>query len=170
MKISRLICLLVGAAAVLALGGCGTNEENYKKAYDKAKEAGDKSLEGTIYNRIREQSRNEKIVSEGDTVNVTVEYVTAAKDAGFTAEKLQRYNAVVGQFKQLFHAKSMRNRMAEGGYPEAIIIETGEPLYYVVALSSQSLEDVKATADSLRKSSPVKLREEFPVILRASNR
>lgn len=161
---------MVGVVAAIVLDGCGTNEENYKKAYDKAKETGGRSMEGTIYNRIRERSRMEKIVSDGDTVNVVVEYVTAAKDAGFTVESLRRYNAVVGQFKQLFHAKSMRNRMAEGGYGDAIIVATGEPLYYVVALSSQSLGDVRSAADSLRKSSPVKLREGFPFILHASDR
>ena len=64
----------------------------------------------------------------------------------------------------------MRNRMAAGGYEESIIVATSEPLYYVVALSSQSLSEVKNIADSIGLKSPVKLKDGFPWILRASNR
>lgn len=162
--------IIMGCAFAAIMAACGTNEANYKKAYEKAKEKEGSGIESTIYNRVREQSREECIVTDGDTVNVTVEYVTATKDAGFTPERLDKYNVVTGQFKQLFHAKSMRNRMEAGGYPEAIIVETGEPLYYVVIRSTQLLAEAKAAADSVSASSPVKLKDGFPVILRASNR
>ncbi len=167
---SFLWLVAVGVAFSVIMAGCGTNEANYKKAYDKAQEKGADGIESTIYNRIRERKQEERIVTEGDTVAVVSEYVTAVKEAGFDAGDLHKYNVVVGQFKQLFHAKSMRGRMASAGYDGAIIVATGEPLYYVVALSSESLVEVKAVADSLAKSSPVKLGEGFPWILRAANR
>ena len=162
--------IIMGCAFAAILAACGTNEANYKKAYDKAKEKDSGGIESTIYNRVREQSREERIVTGGDTVNVTVEYVTASKNAGFTPDRLHKYNVVTGQFKQLFHAKSMRNRMEAGGYPQAIIVETGEPLYYVVIRSTPSLAEAKSAADSISASSPVRLKDGFPVILRASNR
>lgn len=162
--------IIIAYAFAAIMAACGTSEANYKKAYDKAKEKEGSGIESTIYNKVREQSREERIVAGGDTVNVVVEYVTASKEAGFTPSHLKKYNVVAGQFKQLFHAKSMRNRMAEGGYPSAIIVETGEPLYYVVVRSTQSLAEARAAADSVAASSPVKLKDGFPVILRASNR
>ena len=161
---------LMFVALVVMLTGCGTSEENYKKAYDRAMENKGDVAESTIYTRVREMSREEKIVSDGDTVKVVVEYVTATKEAGFTAEQLKKYNVVVGKFKQLFHAKSMRKRMADGGYTGAIIVETGEPLYYVVIRSTSDLGEARGVADSVSVSSPVKLGDGFPVMLRASNR
>ncbi|MBD5257361.1 MAG: hypothetical protein HDS52_01535 [Barnesiella sp.] len=168
MKALKMI-LLCGVVALMA-ASCGTNENNYRKAYEKAKEKESDGIESTIYNRIREQSRDEKIVLGNDTVDVKVEYIAATKAAGFTPAHMQKYNVVVGQFKQLFHAKSLRGRMADGGYPDAIIVETGEPLYYVVALSTNTLLQAAAVADSIAASSPVKLADGFPVIIRATNR
>lgn len=165
---SAIIGMMVAMAGMMM--GCGTNEENYKKAYDKAMENKGEEAESTIYTRVREMSREEKIVTGGDTVNVVVEYVTATEKAGFTASQLKKYNVVVGRFKQLFHAKSMRKRMDEGGYHGAIIVETGEPLYYVVLRSTTDLGEARGVADSVRVSSPVKLGDGFPMILRASNR
>ncbi|MDE6346166.1 MAG: hypothetical protein K2L55_05805 [Muribaculaceae bacterium] len=162
--------ILACGAVVMVMAGCGTNEENYRKAYDRAKEKSDDGVESTIYNRVRERRQDEKIVLNGDTVAVVAEYVTAAKGAGFDAGQLKRYSVVAGQFKQLFHAKSMRNRMAAGGYDGAIIVETAEPLYYVAVVSTASLAEAKAVADSVAASSPVRLGEGFPLILRATNR
>ena len=159
-----------GALAGIAVVSCGTNEENYRKAYEKAKEKDTDGIESTIYNRIRQQSRDEKIILGNDTIDVTVEYIAATKAAGYTPAQMQKYNVVAGQFKQLFHAKSLRNRMADGGYPDAIIVETGEPLYYVVALSTKSLSEAKSVADTLATASPVKLGAGFPMIVRATNR
>lgn len=168
MKLFKILAIC-GVVALIS-ASCGTNEENYRKAYEKAKEKESDGIENTIYNRIRQQSRDEKIVLGNDTVDVTVEYITATKAAGYTPAQLQKYNVVVGQFKQLFHAKSLRGRIADGGYPEAIIVETGEPLFYVVALSTNMLSEAKAAADSLATASPVKLADGFPVIVRAANR
>lgn len=154
----------------ILLAACGTNEKNYKRAYDKAKEKDTDGIENTIYNRIRQQAQIDKFELDGDTVTVIKEIVTATKDAGFTPQQLKKYNVVVAQFKQLFHAKSMRSRMEKGGYSDAIIVETAEPLYYVVAASTPLLRQAKALADSLVTSSPVKLADNFPFILQAANR
>lgn len=161
---------LMAVALSLIVASCGTNEENYKRAYDKAKEVEVDKAESTIYTKVREMSRTENVMLGEELVRTNVEYVSAVKDAEFEPEQLKKYNAVVGQFKQLFHAKSMCKRMASGGYDGAIIVATSEPLYYVVAVSSQSLADVKGAVERLAESSPVKLGEGFPWILRAANR
>ena len=170
MSVEYLISSIIVLLSILTNTSCGTNEENYKNAYEKAKEHKTDTLGSTIYTRVREMSREENVMLGDELVKVTVEYVSAAKDAGFTNTQLKKYNVVVGQFKQIFHAKSMRNRMAAGGYEESIIVATSEPLYYVVALSSQSLSEVKNIADSIGLKSPVILKDGFPWLLRASNR
>lgn len=170
MRVTYLISSIIVLLSILTNTSCGTNEENYKNAYEKAKEHKTDTIGSTIYTRVREMSREENVMLGDELVKVTVEYVSAAKDAGFTNAQLKKYNVVVGQFKQIFHAKSMRNRMAAGGYEESIIVATSEPLYYVIALSSQSLSEVKNIADSIGLKSPVKLKDDFPWILRASNR
>lgn len=169
----RRILTYSAVAAVMAAvaAGCGTSEENYRKAYEKAQEG--KSADGvesTIYNRVRERATTEYAVVDGDTLPMAKEYVTPAADAGYKAADLQRYNVLAGQFKQLFHAKSLRQRIAERGYDRAVIVQTAEPLYYVVALSTASLSDAKALHDSIAANPPVRLSEGYPRILRAANR
>lgn len=167
MKALKILAAVVSAVILTA---CGTNEENYRKAYEKAKSTDTGGVENTIYNRIRQQAEVERYEIDGDTVTVIREYVSPAKSAGFKEQQMKRYNVVVGRFKQLFHAKSLCSRMAAGGYPDAIIIETAEPLYYVVALSSPTIRPAISAADTLRITSPVKLAPDFPFILRAPNR
>lgn len=169
MIAKKMFVVFVAVVAVVATS-CGTSEKNYRQAYEKAKEKETDGLENTIYNRIREQAQVEQFEFDGATVTVVTEYVAPAKDAGFTSQQLKKYNVVVAQFKQLFHAKSMCSRMAAGGYTGAIVIQTAEPLYYVVASSTPTLREARAAADSLAVSSPVKLSAGFPFILRAPGR
>ena len=163
----------IGLAAVMAVvaGGCGTSEENYRKAYEKAQEGKPADgVESTIYNRVRERATTEYAVVDGDTLPMAKEYVTPAADAGYKSEDLERYNVLVGQFKQLFHAKSLRQRVAGRGYDKAVIVQTAEPLYYVAALSTASLTEAKALCDSIAVNPPVRLADGYPRILRAANR
>lgn len=167
----RKITLLAAIAlTVSALSSCKTNEENYRKAYEAAKQRESEGLEETVYDRIRREARPVTSVVGNDTLQMKREYVSLAPDQQLAASALKRYNVVVAQFKQIFHARSMTRRFSEGGYDGAFIVQTREPLYYVVAFAS---DDASAAADAmkaLQKESPVTLRDPFPWILYPSNR
>ena len=154
--------------AGIALTGCKTSEENYRKAYERATAKNDRNVtefENTIYNRYRGQVRDVAVDLDGRTVNTKVIRVKVTPDGGGIREWLKKYSVVVGEFKQLFNARSMQTRFVDAGYPRAFLVENGEPYYYIVIDSSNDLAAMEVLADSLRQSSPIPLKDDFPYIL-----
>ncbi len=163
--------LLIAVILLLTAIGCKTTEENYRAAYQRAKDNERGGIDSTIYNRIRQEARPMQIKVDGDTVGMRSEYVAVTDgQTGITADALKRYSVVVAQFKQLFHAKSVSRRFVEAGYAGTFIVQTREPLYYVVAFSSA---DIVAARDSMLKiqsAPPFTLQPDTPWILRVPNR
>lgn len=167
----KIAALAAAALVILAATGCRTNEENYRRAYEAAKQKQIEEAGGeTIYNQIRREARQEATTSNGDTIRYTTQFVLVTKDLGATPSSLKRYNLVAGQFKQLFHAKSLMNRLREAGYAESFIVQTREPYYYVVAASSNSVSEIVPLMKEFETAPPVKLVEPCPWILRPTNR
>jgi hypothetical protein len=168
MKHLRSILYVTAAFAMMLSGGCKTTEANYRQAYEKAIAARD-NIDSTIYGQIRRQFNEQAVVTvSGDTVNVRVMHVRVTPDGGGIAENLHRYNVVAGQFKQLFNARSMRNRMADNGFPGAFVVETAEPYYYVVASSHNTAAEASAALKS--QADAIRMKEPCPFILDATTR
>lgn len=161
--------LLAAAAIMLSVAACKTNEENYRKAYEKAKEAESAELESTIYGRYRNEAKDDLYTIGADTVNIRREFVTVSKDqAGIDNSALKRYSVVVAQFKQLFHAKSLCGRYRNAGYESAFVVETREPLYYVVAASSSEVTAARDIMLAIEAAPPVALQANMPFLLRSN--
>jgi len=170
-KLSTII--LAAAATVLTLSGlsgCKTTEENYRAAYEKtiAARAENSELDSTIYGAVRRQSKLTAQQTSQGTVNVTTQLVRVTAEGGGIAENLHRYNVVVGQFKQLFNASSMRDRIVDGGYPTAFVVETAEPYYYVVLMSFNKLEAAASALKDFSEKPCVTMKEPCPFILDAT--
>ena len=146
--------IAVSALIVPTLFSCKTSEANYRSAYEKAIAGrdSDSAVDSTIYGAQRRSME-------------TVTLDTPDGEGGGSDEKLRRYNVVAGQFKQLFNAKSMRERLADGKYPSAFVIETAEPYYYVVIASYDDISEATAELDALRQSGNIVMREPLPYIL-----
>lgn len=164
------ICVFVAVVAV----SCKTTEDNYRKAYDRAVAGRDNTtdIDSTIYGKVRrEMSVSSVVLPTGDTLDVKVQHVRVTKDiGGATDESLKRYSVVAGQFKQRFNAASLRERLAGAGYPGAFVVETSEPYYYIVLMSSDKAEEAQAVLDGCRRNPPVPFREPLPFILRRPGR
>lgn len=170
----RRFTLLLAAAVVLAsLGGCRTTEANYREAYEKAIAGRDSSLavDSTIYGGVRRQMRmSTATLGNGSTVEVWRQHVRIAPETGALSENLHRYNVVVGRFKQIFNARSMRNRLVDNGtLPQCMVVETSEPYYYVVAASFRELDSAATFLKALPEGLPP-MREPLPFILDATSR
>lgn len=156
--------------AVMAFGAfsCKTNEKNMNDAYVKAiqgRNADSFGLDSTIYTKIRREMQHGEMTVGDRKVDVSSQWVNVTKDGGGLRESLKRYNVVVGQFKLLFNAKSMRERIADGPYPGAFVVETGEPYYYVIA---GSFDEVTPAIDMLERAKAdtvLKLKSPLPFIL-----
>lgn len=162
----NLIAIIIAVAIITAISGCKTTEENYRAAYELAKQKNTSGgIDSTIYSRIRNEARPQTTIVNGDTLNMKSEYVRLTPDCGDPA-KLHRYNVVIAQFKQLFNAKSVRKRAIDAGFADALIVQTREPLYYVIAVSSESISDIKKSFEKIQSNPPIVLKEPCPFILR----
>lgn len=160
---SRLIFLI--ALLTVVLSGCRTSEAHYRAAYEKAKALrGDTDgIDGTIYDAIRREAEPRLIVIGNDTIpakRVRVKLVDAADSATVSPLYL-----VTGQFKQLFNARSMRDRLRHAGYPGATLLCTDEPLYYVAALATGDDAAAAAAYRQFIASPSVAVKPPFPWVL-----
>lgn len=167
MKRLYIPALLTALIVSVTFTSCKTNEENYRQAYLKAKERENERLplDQTIYSEIRRQAQNQTLEIDGRAVEVKVEYVTISDNQTDAPATIPQYCIVAGAFKQRFHANSLCSRLAQGGYTGSFVVQTAEPLYYVVAAATDSVDRAVTLRASLATDSPVRLADGYPLIL-----
>lgn len=173
MKFIRSVALAAVAALTLpCLFSCKTTEANYREAYMKtiAARNEDAALDSTIYGRERRQMQSVTVNTSAGQVEVRRHMVRVTDGGGGFPEKLHRYNVVVGQFKQLFNAKSLRERLVDANFPSAFVVETAEPYYYVVLSSFDDAAEASKALDAFKAKKAISMREPCPFILDATVR
>ncbi len=163
----RLPLIIALFAALFIMPACKTTEANYRAAYENAKLKQQEStgIDSTIYGRIRQQASASKLLVGNDSLPLRREYVGYTTDGGSSRENVLRYNIVVGQFKQVFNARQMRKRLIDGGYEGAMIVNTREPLYYVIAASVSTPEEALQAWKRVTTDPSIVLRSPLPFIL-----
>ncbi len=148
MSKSRIIIALMLAMALVA---CKTNERNYREAYEKVMEkrqAEQAELDSLVGDHALFDNTNARYYVVGDdTLTVRREHVRQDSIPGRPMVRLQRFNVVVGKFRQLFNAKSLVSRVEPAGYT-ALVAHNSVPEYYVLVGSCDTPE---AALDSLRR-------------------
>lgn len=159
------ISIILGGLALLS--GCKTTEANYRQAYEAAVSQRQEStgLDSTIYSRIRNSAVTSSLIVGSDTLPLRTEYIGITKDGGIDKGGLKRYNIVVGQFKQIFNARQMRERLIGDGYENTFIVHTREPLYYVVIATSDMAADMIEPWHRIKTDKSIVLREPLPFVL-----
>lgn len=165
MKIKLGILLIL---AVLMMPSCKTNETNYRAAYEVAKEKALGGIDEDTYSRMQAEAMPGKTVINGDTLHVITQFVKVTKNAGNDGALLHRYNIVVAQFRQVFNAKAMRDRLTGQGY-DAYIIENSDPVYYVVAKGTDVQNEVAGIVKELASNESIVLRDPYPCVLEPIN-
>lgn len=157
-------------AVCAAMSGCRTSEANYRQAYERAMAGRDSAMaiDSTIYGRYRRDFTTQQVqLAGGRTADVIVQRVKLTDGMGVPPEYLRRYNVVVGRFKQIFNARSMRERLADSGFPRAMVLETAEPYYYVVINSFATADEAFAAMDSIAEGA-IAMRPPLPYVLDAT--
>lgn len=162
--------LKVAAVAVVAaafMTACKTSEANYRRAYERAVDGRDSldAIENTIYGSHRRAMGSREVVIAGDTAEIFSQHVSVTEGGGGIRESLRPFNVVVGRFKQLFNATSMRNRLADAGYPDVFVVETAEPFYYIVLSSHSDAASAVKAMKEIPASFPMPLKAPLPFIL-----
>ncbi|MCM1065954.1 MAG: SPOR domain-containing protein [Muribaculaceae bacterium] len=163
----------VAAAMMLpALFSCKTTEANYRAAYERTIEARQQqeALDSTIYGAHRRAMGSATVNTADGAVEVRTQLVRVTPDGGGSNERLHRFNVVVGQFKQLFNAKSLRERLADGGYPGAFVVQTAEPYYYIVLASFDNASEAKTCLEQFAATGTISMKAPCPFILDATAR
>lgn len=167
MKIYMKLLPVVFALTVLA--GCKPTEANYKAAYlaTKEKTDADSPVEATIYERIRKNVVNSELVDGTDTIPMMTIPVKCTPGVSVPLD-VKQYSVVVAQFKQIFNARSMAERLRTQGYEKATVVENGEPLYYVIASTFDTADSAAAGFRTLTAAGNVKCRPPYPVVMKAA--
>lgn len=165
---TTIAALAAVVALTAAVPSCKPTEANYRRAYERAvADSTYTGLEGTIYAKYRNRARQVERSVGNDTFKIMVNTVWPSGECGTVPEQMKRFNVIVGGFKQLFNAKSLRQRLAENGYPGAYVLVTPEPYYYVAATGAHELATARADCLTLTSKPPFALRE-TPFILQST--
>ncbi|WP_295732198.1 SPOR domain-containing protein [uncultured Muribaculum sp.] len=163
------IYLPLAATALVAVMtvSCKTNESNYRAAYEAVKEKTDtdSGIEGTIYEKIRKESVSSRTVVGRDTVPTETVAVKCVKGVSVPSD-VKPYNIAVAQFKQVFNARAMMERLRADGYKGATVVETAEPLYYVIAVTTDSVEEAVSGYDIVKADKRVFTKTPYPILLK----
>lgn len=163
--------LILTALLLIVAVSCKTSEENYRAAYEAAVEHRQESsgLDSTIYGRIRNSATRSALNVGGDSLPLRAEYIGYTEGGGSSRENVKRYNIVVGQFRQVFNAKQMRQRLIDDGYDSAMIVNTREPLYYVISQTVATPEEALAAWRRVKNDTSIVLRSPLPFVLRPAH-
>lgn len=142
--------LLIGGA--LSLAACHTSEENYKAAYDIAKQKERDGLDDQTYELIQEEKESQFSIVGNDTVKTETEHFAIVENDDTTVV-VKKYNVAVGKYKMLVNAKAHRNRMRSNGF-DSFLLMTGTPVYYVVIGTFDTLEEAALMSGKFEKEHP----------------
>lgn len=118
---------------LLSAASCKTTEENYKAAYDIAIRRQETGAGQDVSSFItREKRLNEYKQIGTDSVRIVIENVSIIDNP---VTNVGKYGVVVGEFKQVFNAKSYRNRINNtennSDAPAFVVMNTMKK-YYVI--------------------------------------
>lgn len=164
----RLLLIVVVLSLASAFVGCKTNETNMRSAYDAAvaaRDGDDLGLDSTIYTQVRRQMKHSEMTVDGRTVDVSSQWVRVTEGGGGIKESLRRYCVVLAQFKLEFNAISMQARLVDNGYPQAFVVQNGEPYYYVIGAAFSNAQEAVNFLDKVKADKSLSLKAPAPFIL-----
>lgn len=146
-------------AILLACGlpACKPTENNYRLAYDKAKQREREGLTEDEFEKMTLEGLPGYRYTATDSVRVFSkgviwQYTPESVDAGNTISP-DYYNLAVGKYTMLTNAKAHADRLAADGW-RALVLRSGEPEYYVIVKQSSDLDTIAAAAHSYTKRYP----------------
>ena len=166
MKAKLFVMVMV---AILFATSCKTNENNYRAAYEVAKERSKDGVDDETYARIQSEAMPQKTVINGDSMRVINVAVAVVRSDDNATKTMNKYNVVAAKFRQLFNAKAMTGRLVEKGY-NPIILKDAEQWFYVVVASVETSEEASVILNKIAEDKSIVLREPYPCVLIPSNK
>lgn len=163
-KIILCTCVVV----FLTITACKTTEENYRAAYEMAKEKRTETGDSLITSQLRSSTMPKPMIIGSDTLPVRTIYVNIYNDSEGKVPKgvLKKYLIVVGQFKQIFNAGSMATRLVDNGYNGAFVVYDRQKEYFVVAAAVDAPSDATRLLRKIGEDKTIVVRTPYPYVLR----
>ncbi len=155
--------LLYCITLTLLLTACYTTEENYKAAYDKAKERTRENMGGTIYDMSQAERVRATEIINGDSVRLLRSYFNVVDDK---YENTKKFGVVVAEFDQLLNARSYRDRLKQNeGFQSYVVYTNREKKYCVVAQAYDEKEPAALFIRNIKQHMKMKVLAPRPYIL-----
>ena len=155
--------LLYCITLALLLTACYTTEENYKAAYDKAKERTRENMGGTIYDMSQAERVRATEIINGDSVRLLRSYFNVVDDK---YENTKKFGVVVAEFDQLLNARSYRDRLEQNeGFQSYVVYTNREKKYCVVAQAYDEKEPAALFIRNIKQHMKMKVLVPRPYIL-----
>lgn len=166
---NRVILLSATLLLLLWVWSCKPTEDNYRAAYELAREKEHDGLEDEIYEKIRLEAMPEIQVVGNDTIRIKVEPLSRVDENDKTSMLSNRYNVAVAQYKMLANAISHRDRLQTMGYENACMLKNSDEVYYVVIAGVGTAEEAASIVNQYQKKYPGQLvGMETPIVLQPS--
>ena len=147
----------------LLLTACYTTEENYKAAYDKAKERTRENMGGTIYDMSQAERVRATEIINGDSVRLLRSYFNVVDDK---YENTKKFGVVVAEFDQILNARSYRDRLKQNeGFRSYVVFANREKKYCVVAQAFDEKEPAALFIRNIKQHMKMKVLVPRPYIL-----
>ena len=155
--------LLYCITLALLLTACYTTEENYKAAYDKAKERARENMGGTIYDMSQAERVRATEIINGDSVRLLRSYFNVVDDK---YENTKKFGVVVAEFDQILNARSYRDRLKQNeGFQSYVVYTNREKKYCVVAQAYDEKEPAALFIRNIKQHMKMKVLVPRPYIL-----
>lgn len=161
---------IIAAVTLTLFSACKTSEKNYRTAYETARQHQIERNGGDLTNGIAMTQTGQlkpTLHTVGD-VSFPMATTWVRSESGVTSpiDSIHKYNVAVGQFKQIFNARSMFNRLKQSHYPDAVMMKTSEGYYVVATMSTTVPIEALKGLEEVKADTTVKPHEPFPFILR----
>lgn len=161
---NKYIYLFIAGIIAISFCSCKTNEKNYKAAYDITmnKKKNSEGIDSVTYSKIVNEKKQSTAIIAGDSVRLITEHVNIVDDS---VKMLKKYNVIVGEYKQIFNARSFRQRLRQENKPAYVIINA-KRTYYVVAHGFDSPNEASEYLKNIKNEVKMHIPIESPWILK----
>lgn len=157
MHINKITRLALLGVCALTLWACKPSERNYRLAYETAQQKARAGIDDDIFELMQAEELPPWRRTATDSVRtiaapVIWHYTPAAVDSGGRIDPAP-YNLIVGKYSMPTNARAQADRLATQGY-RSHVLRTGQPIYYVVAVASASLDTIASAAHDYARRFP----------------
>lgn len=156
--------IVVAMIMALSFNSCKTSEKNYKAAYDITmnKKRAMEETDSETYGKILAEKNQATAIVNGDSVKLVTEYVNMVDDS---PKLLKKYNVVVGEYKQIFNARSFRDRL-KAENKQSYVVMDAKRMYFVVAEGFDTSSEAAEYLKNIHKNVKMRIPIENPWILK----